>query len=135
MKKLFIPLILVLFYFPLPAIAGGNTFDPVTSILTMPLVKTPAATFTDLEVKILDYRVIKAHQVVEIEMDPDEPIFDGDPGGIGILPNGHTCFIGVTPGCKPSTAWDHFDPFPDWGDPGPSDPSCEGFSPPDTDCE
>ena len=127
MKKLFYPILALLLYFPLIASAGGiPTFDPETNILVLPEVQTPAASFSDVIVELDQFTVIKAK--VAVEVPPD--FFDGTGGSVGILPNGHTCFLGVTPGCESNPARENYDPIPD---PEP-DPAPCGFGPARPEC-
>ena len=128
--KILLPLLLLLSFVPMMAQADGlPTFGPETNTLVLPEVKTPTATFNDVIVEIYDYTVIEAKVAVEV---PPEH-FDGTGGSVGILPNGHTCFLGVTPGCESNPARENYEPIPDLEpDPGPA--PC-GFGPARPECK
>ena len=126
MKKMFYPILALLLYFPLMASAGGMpTFDPETNILVLPEVQTPAASFSDVIVELDQFTVIEAKVAVEV---PPEH-FDGTGGSIGVLPDGHTCFLGVTPECEPNQTWESYEPEPDHPGPAPC-----GFGPARPEC-
>lgn len=133
MKLFVLPLVLMLAL--IPSVWAGNTFDPETGILEMDVLKSSdGATYTGLEVRILDFELIDYNVAVEVPRPPE----DGGGGGVGILPNGHTCFLDETPGCEPNPAWQGLnpdlypdpdpDPEPDPGTPcgfGPYRPNCQ----------
>ena len=130
MKTILLPLLLLLAFVPMMAQAGGNTFDPATNVLEMPFVQTPDASYTGVKVQINDYTVLDAK--VAVEVPPD--FHDGNGGTIGILPNGHTCFLGVTPGCEENENWQGFDPG-SYQDPEPDPgPTPCGFGPARPEC-